>query len=618
MAPDGTVAVLGNTGSTNFPVVNAYQSVRSSGIDLFVLKIPDTLPTVITPPTIGTMTMPPWTLGRPYSKTATPLGGLAPYAFTVTQLPLPPGLTLAPSGLVSGTPVVIGTFPFKVRVVDVCDLTADGTISITISLPPTISSPALRSWTIDVPCNLQIATAAGTAPFSFTTTAGATPEGLTLTPDGRINGTPTTLGDTTFTVLATDVAGASVSQNVTFRVNPPPAIVTSAVPPCSETFLYDFFFQTSGGTAPFTWSIAGGTPPSALGIEAANGSLNGAAGAAGEYDFTVRATDAAGVVAERTFHATVNAKLVVTTSSLAPGAVGRPYSAQLSATGGGTPLTWGLRAGQLPLGMILDTSSGLIHGTPQQGRTGGLDFTCADACGRVVRTLVFDVANVVDLASRKAGETIEFGGILPTVAPRAVELTGGTLLSITLKGGSLDDVLAQIVVTDAAGTPVDLAQWTKTTKKSVTVKGWPVPASGRWFISARVAPRFAGKAKLSFAITPKAAWPGGAEVGPAPAEFTFAAPPGAGLTITARTVSGTAVPRIVSVRDASGVDLAPAGTSKETAAAASFKAAGPLAGGDYRVQFASRDGSSGALSWTVKLKLPRVFSFELPDVPAGD
>jgi len=55
--------------------------------------------------------------------------------------------------------------------------------------------------------------------------------------------------------------------------------------------------------------------------------------------------------------------VVITTSSLPNGVVGKAYSKALTASGGATPYTWAITSGALPAGLTL-SSSGLISGTP--------------------------------------------------------------------------------------------------------------------------------------------------------------------------------------------------------------------------------------------------------------
>lgn len=64
-------------------------------------------------------TLPDAVVGTPYSATLTGVGGTAPYTFGLESGNLPPGLTLAPTGVVSGTPTRSAGFEFTIRMTDV-------------------------------------------------------------------------------------------------------------------------------------------------------------------------------------------------------------------------------------------------------------------------------------------------------------------------------------------------------------------------------------------------------------------------------------------------------------------------------------------------------------------
>ncbi|MDD2272161.1 MAG: Ig-like domain-containing protein [Desulfuromonadaceae bacterium] len=65
--------------------------------------------------------------------------------------------------------------------------------------------------------------------------------------------------------------------------------------------------------------------------------------------------------------------LAVTTTSPASGSVGTSYSQSLAATGGQTPYAWSITSGYLPSGLTLNSSTGVISGTPLT--TGTRSFT---------------------------------------------------------------------------------------------------------------------------------------------------------------------------------------------------------------------------------------------------
>jgi len=67
------------------------------------------------------------------------------------------------------------------------------------------------------------------------------------------------------------------------------------------------------------------------------------------------------------------ARLAITTTSLPNGTVGSAYSARLAAAGGRTRYTWAVTVGSLPAGLLLNSSTGDITGTPTTART--YDFT---------------------------------------------------------------------------------------------------------------------------------------------------------------------------------------------------------------------------------------------------
>jgi len=71
----------------------------------------------------------------PYTFSYTIGGGTAPLAVTLRSGILPPGLSLSPTGTISGTPTTIGMYPFVVRVTDAEGLFMDLSDGISVAMP---------------------------------------------------------------------------------------------------------------------------------------------------------------------------------------------------------------------------------------------------------------------------------------------------------------------------------------------------------------------------------------------------------------------------------------------------------------------------------------------------
>lgn len=96
-----------------------------------------TITFTISPLAVTTTSLPAATGGSAYTATLAATGGVTPYSWSVTNGALPPGLSLSPAGVISGTPDVAGTYTFTVTVTDAENpaATASQVLSISVSGP---------------------------------------------------------------------------------------------------------------------------------------------------------------------------------------------------------------------------------------------------------------------------------------------------------------------------------------------------------------------------------------------------------------------------------------------------------------------------------------------------
>ena len=167
-----------------------------------------------------TGTLPGGTTGVAYNQTIMVSGGASPYSFAVTGGNLPPGLSLNNSGALTGTPTNNGSFNFTVAATD--NLGCTGTQSYTVSIgcqTVIINQTTLPNGFVGTSYNQTLTATGGTAPYSFAVSAGALPEGVTLSSGGALSGTPTTQASFSFTIRATDANGCFGEQAFTVLVS---------------------------------------------------------------------------------------------------------------------------------------------------------------------------------------------------------------------------------------------------------------------------------------------------------------------------------------------------------------------------------------------------------------
>ncbi len=275
---------------------------------------------------------------------------------------MPSGLILnTTTGAITGTPLAPGA-SFVVLEARNAIGAGSATLRITIAaatVPPIITSPTSVPATVNAP--LTYLTIATGLPTSYSATG--LPPGLSVNAlTGTISGTPTAAGTFTVLLTATNAAGSNTAT-LTFTVAAPsvaPVITSPATSPGTVGTPFVTYLIAATGL-PTSYSATG--LPAGLTLNTVTGAINGTPTTAGVTSALLGATNATG---------TGNATLTITIASagVAPFITNNPLTAagttdfpfSYTITASGSPTSYA--ASNLPLGLILNTTTGAITGTP--------------------------------------------------------------------------------------------------------------------------------------------------------------------------------------------------------------------------------------------------------------
>jgi uncharacterized protein (TIGR03437 family) len=356
------------------------------------------------PVTITTTQVPSGQLNLPYNAQLSATGGTPPYTWSYLGGGLPSGLSVSPAGVISGTPTNYGD-EFTVQVTDANYPDSEPAQGMFfIGFCSTSANPSSQDHTFEDPGGsdaLRVTNPCGpltpgtTVPW-ITITGTVAGDGFdSINTSVAPNSTPATrTGNVTFTynnVSPVIVISYTITQYATLAFSTP-----SSLPMGVLGVPYSVTLQGTGGSGiSRTFAITSGSLPPGLAL---NGqTISGIPTLPGAAAFSASVTDLDGYSgtpfsATQSFSVTVVPPVSVTTAMQLPsGTVGASYSTTLAATGGVPPYTWSSLGGALPAGLMLNSATGVIGGTPSNNSQGPYSFTirATDSVGLTSNSIGF-------------------------------------------------------------------------------------------------------------------------------------------------------------------------------------------------------------------------------------
>ena len=315
-----------------------------------------------------------WYVGEAVSYQMKARGGQLPNTWTIGALPA--GLSISPSGMITGTPTTptaAGGLLTTATVTDHANRNNSGAVTFIVVRPPTPTVPVSAASHVGDAYSLALSATNGVAPYT-TWAATGLPPGLSIdAATGAVTGSPTTPGAYPVKITVTDTNARTGSATYTHTVYP--ALTLSGL--SSQTITLGSNLAATavaaGGDGSFTYS-ATGLPPGAS-INASTGVVSGKPTASGRFLPTITVTDASGGTAAQQIVVIVNTStaLVFTAPALtAPDqttAKGSATSLTLTTNGTLLGLSPALTITGLPPGLTLNALTGVISGTPTTAGT---------------------------------------------------------------------------------------------------------------------------------------------------------------------------------------------------------------------------------------------------------
>jgi hypothetical protein len=478
LATDGTLSGT-PAGPTCYTVNFRLQdSTSASTMKSFPLCIYDVL-------RVGPTSLPKGNVGISWSYHLYAIGGSGGYSWSLApgSGPLPPGMTLNPTGTLNGTPSAPGTYPIVLQVRDNAQppQTATQSLSILVENRVIIVGPQPVQGVVGRNYQHALNAVGGVLPYTWSVApTRPLPAGLALdSVTGVISGMPTadTYASVEFLVADSSSPPQTHSYVTYIAIAPPLSLVTARL---KDGVLNGGYFDQGligGGLSPYQVRLAAGSLPPGLTLSLPSYSnwfwIDGTTTSLGTFNFTIEATDSSSppYVATKDYSITINTAVQLNYAGFLPeGLEGTPYTATFSASGGVPPYRWEVVTG--PRGLTIDAASGVLSGTPIEPFSQSVGIRLLDSS--------YPPQDVTRYFPLRIIERLKMTSLLPPImrnVPMRLNLgaAGGVpSYNWTLVSGTMPPGLTFNAFTaEISGTPTELGSWTFTVRVADSGASFP-------------------------------------------------------------------------------------------------------------------------------------------------
>ena len=461
-------------------VVTVTDTAAQSGTSSFSLTVLQP-PAIVLTKAISTTTLVVGTTSTAFTPISA-TGGYGTLLYSIAPT-LTAGLSInSATGQITGTPTTysVNTTTYSISVSDQAAQVSSSTFNMNVLTTPFIVTPAVPSTNLTTGVAVTdfapVTAVGGAIPYVYGLNNSLSAGLLFSTSTGRVSGTPTVGNTSSYIVTITDAVGQTGTSSFILSIATTPSLIlTTAVTSTNLIKSVDTANFTpvtaSGGYGSIALSVF---PPLPTGLTFSNvGKITGIATVIStQTTYTVKGVDSIGQTNSSTFSITVGntaltSTVAISISTLTQYTAATPYT-PITYVGGTPPVTYDVSP-VLPTGLSLNSSTGIISGTPTvPASTASYSITITDSIGsKTTSTTSINVLAVPAILLTQTTSTVTSyaGQALTAITPITASAGGGTFsyavappLPAGLLFGTVDGKIT--------GTPASLSS---TTTYTVTV-----------------------------------------------------------------------------------------------------------------------------------------------------